>query len=160
MMRIIGMLLICAAAGGSGVLYAASLNEEYRRMVGFVRLIRFICTRIECFNQPLVTVYADFSDPALDACGFTAALRENGFTAALGMSTEALCLDTSVIDLLNEFGEGLGKSFSDNQVKHCSRYADMLSERAAELERSLSGRKKTAVAVSTSLAVMAAVILM
>lgn len=160
MMRIIGMLLICTAAGGCGWLYAASLNEEYQRMLGFVRLIRFIGTRIECFNQPLGTVYADFSEPSLDACGFTEALREDGFTSALCRLKEKLCFDDAVIDMLSEFGGGLGKSFSDDQVRHCARYADMLSERTAELEKTLPGKKKTAVAVSASFAVMAAVILL
>ena len=83
MMRVLGIILICAAAGGSGMLYAASLNREYEKILGFIRLIRFIGTRIECFSQPLMTVYADFSDPALDSCGFTDALREDGFTPAL-----------------------------------------------------------------------------
>ena len=160
MMRIIGIIMICAAAGGSGVLYAAALNEEYRKMLGFVRLIRFIGTRIECFSQPLMTVYADFSDPALDVCGFTAVLKEDGFTPALCRLRNELCLDEAVFVMLTEFGDGLGKSFSDDQVKHCARYADMLSERTAELEKSLPGRKKTALAVSVSLAVMAAVILL
>lgn len=160
MMRIIGIILICAAAAGSGLLYAAALNEEYGKMLGFVRLIRFIGTRIECFSQPLMTVYADFSDPVLDACGFTAALREDGFTPALCRLRDTLCLDDAVFGLLSEFGDGLGKSFSDDQVKHCARYADMLSEKASELERSLPGRKKTALAVSASLAVMAAIILL
>lgn len=73
MMRVLGIILICTAAGGSGMLYAASLNREYEKLIGFIRLIRFIGTRIECFSQPLMTVYADFSDPALDSCGFTGA---------------------------------------------------------------------------------------
>lgn len=160
MMRVLGIILICAAAGGSGMLYAASLNREYEKLLGFIRLIRFIGTRIECFSQPLMTVYADFSDPALDSCGFTGALREDGFTTALCRCRDELCLDDAVFGILSEFGDGLGKSFSDDQVKHCARYADMLSKRASELEKTLPGRKKTAVAVSASLAVMAAVILL
>ena len=47
MMRVLGIILICTAAGGSGMLYAASLNREYEKLLGFIRLIRFIGTRIE-----------------------------------------------------------------------------------------------------------------
>ena len=101
------------------MLYAASLNREYEKLIGFIRLIRFIGTRIECFSQPLMTVYADFSDPALDSCGFTGALREDGFTTALCRCRDELCLDDAVFGICDDACAGhLGADAPGGAKRH------------------------------------------
>lgn len=60
MIKIVGILLISVAAIGFGMLYSYSLRLEYKRLLGFQKLISLIRTRIECFNQPLSEIYIGF----------------------------------------------------------------------------------------------------
>ncbi len=157
--KILGILLIFTAAVGFGASYSSSLRREYERMLGFLRLARLIRTRIECFNQPLSEIYNDFSDDALDACGFTEELKRSGFVTALCKYKEALGIRGETLTMLYSFGSELGKSFSSDQVKHCDRYIEVISEKAAELEKELPQKTKTARVLSAAAAVMAAIVL-
>ena len=57
MIRMIGILLVIGGPVGAGLLYAAALKAEIRRFEGFLKLARLIRSRIECFRQPLASIY-------------------------------------------------------------------------------------------------------
>ncbi len=159
MMQLLGILLIVTAAYGIGTAISRSLRLEYRRLVGFEKLLRLIRARIECFNQPLSSIYADFSEEALDECGFSEELKRSGFTEALCRCRDRLGLRRELLALLAEFGASLGKSFSEEQLRHCDRYIALLGEKAAVLEKELPVRQKTVRTLTAAAAVMASILL-
>ncbi len=154
-----GILLISAVAVGFGMIYSYSLRLEYKRLLGFLKLIRLIRARIECFNQPLSEIYADFSEESLDECGFSGELRKSGYSTALCKHKDRLAIRGELLTVLADFGSGLGKSFSEEQIRHCDRYISMIEEKAAGLEKELPVRSKTAHALSAAAAIMIAIIL-
>ena len=159
MVKTLGIIMIFIAATGFGASYSRALREEYERMLGFCRLARLIRTRIECFNQPLSEIYLDFSDGALDSCGFSEELKKSGFVVALCKCKASLGIRGETLTMLYSFGSELGKSFADEQVKHCDRAVARMSEKAAELEKELPQKAKTAMVLSAAAAVMAAIVL-
>lgn len=159
MIKIVGILLISVAAIGFGMLYSYSLRLEYKRLLGFQKLISLIRTRIECFNQPLSEIYTDFSEESLDECGFTAELKRSGYVPALCKYKDHLTIRSEILAVLADFGSGLGKSFSEEQIRHCDRYISVIEEKVSELEKELPIKSKTARALSAAAAIMIAIIL-
>ena len=159
MLKYLGILLIAAVTAGYGGLCAYSLKKEALVLNGFLLLARRIRTRIECFRQPLSEIYRDFSHPALDGAGFTEELRESGFTAALCKTKNSLGLREELFALVGEFGNELGKSYSEEQVRHCERYILRMEEALVGLEEELPRRRKTVRALSAAAAVMAVILL-
>ena len=158
MIRFCGMALTALSTLLFGALYCTHLQSECRQLEGFLRLARLIRTRIECFHQPLSRIYADFSDPTLDAIGFPDALRQNGLFAALIQSKDRLGLSEESFSLLGEFAAGLGKSPVDDQVRHCSIRA--LEERCETLRRELPAKLRLARTLSAAAAAMTVILLL
>lgn len=159
MIKIIGIALLLLAAGGFGVIYSRSVDTEYRRFLGFIKLAKLIRTRIECFNQPLNEIYINFSDEALDSCGFTEELKKSGFMTALCKYKSSLGINGELLSVLSDFGNELGKSFSDEQIRHCERYITLFEEKASEMEKLLPSKMKVAKVLSFSAAIMVAILL-
>ncbi len=160
MIKLIGIAVLLLTAVGFGFTYSHLLDAEYRRVLGFIKLAKLIRVRIECFSQPLSEIYGDFSDEALDSCGFTEDLQKSGFITALCKHKALLGIRGELLSCLSDFGGELGKSFSDEQVRHCERYIALLEEKASEIERELPTRTKMARVLSFSVAVMMAILLM
>ena len=159
MIRLLGAVLTITASLGVGVLYSLLLKKEYRVALGFVSLFRLIRARIECFEEPLHEIYGDFDDDALTSCGFTDALRESGFVPALARCRASLGLSEAMFSLLSEAGNGLGKSSTPEQIRHCDRYIALLEDEAAKMQSELPKRRKAAGALSSALGIMTAIAL-
>ena len=158
-MKLIGIaiIFICSAAAGFG--YTAMLKQRQKYLDGLIKLVRFIRVQIECFSSPLDIIYADFTDEVLDKCGFTEILKNSGLSTALEQKKETLALTDDTFELLSNFSSELGKSFSDEQVKHCDRYISVLEETASEYAKELPKKCKTVKTLSLSVGAMAALLL-
>ncbi len=159
MIRIVGILLIAGGMVGTGILYAVALRGELRRLEGFLRLMRRIRSRIACFREPLPTVYADFEDEALSACGFLTVLRRKDFTTALNQTKETLGLRASVFSLLFEFGSQLGKSHAEDQLRLCDHYIGQMEETITALRDKNHESIRLSRALSLALAAMVIILL-
>lgn len=154
----IGLTAVSALAFGS--LYVGQLQSESHRIEGFLRLIRFIRGRIECFHQPLSRIYSDFSNEALNACGFLPVLRRNGFSVALAQTQDRLGLSQDMVAILGHFSSELGKSPVSEQIRHCDRTLRELEEEYARHLNTLPTRIKLARTLSAAAAAMAVILLL
>lgn len=154
MLKIAGIFIIFAVSAGMGVIYSNALKEEYGRTVGFIKLIRFIKIRIECFNQPLSEIYSDFSEKALEECGFISEMRRSGYLSALYKMKNTLSLRDDIFILLTEFGSELGKSMTEEQIRLCERYIYLADEKAKEIEKEVPTKTKLVRALSVAAAAM------
>ncbi len=154
MLKMLGIVIILAASAGAGIIYSNALREEFRKTAGFVKLIRFIKVRIECFNQPLTEIYRDFSEKSLEDCGFISEMRSSGYISALYKLKNILALKDDVFVLLSDFGSELGKSMSEDQIRLCERYIHMIDEKVKETEKEMPTKIKLAGALSAAAAAM------
>ena len=104
--------------------YEASRMElrRVRQTEGFLLLIRHIKAQISCFCAPLADIFEEFENSSLESIGFTAALREGGFSYAVEKCREKIYLDPEEINMLSSFGEELGKSYREEQLECCDYY--------------------------------------
>ncbi len=160
MIRLFGLALIAVATFGFGALYADLLQKEIRRWEGFLSLGETVRSRICSFRQPLSEIYRDFSDEALDACGFTARLRESGFPAALCACREALGLRPPLVALLSDFGERLGKSYTEDQLRLCDRFLTEGGQWLTRLKADQPGKARLARTVSAAIAALSFILLL
>ena len=160
MIRLAGILLVIGGTVGAGLLYAAALRAEVRRFEGFLKLARLIRSRIECFRQPLASIYRDYEDEALEDCGFSPILRQGDFLLALAKTKDTLGLRPALIDLLSEFGSELGKSHAEDQLRHCDRCIEQMTEALAALRTESADRIRLSHALSLALAAMVTILLL
>ena len=154
-----GIVLVAAGIGGAGFLYATSLREELRRAEAFLRLAHRIRARIACFRQPLSAIYEEFSDEVLDNTPFGEALRTGGFAEALAKCGDGLGLPPSFMALLYDFGQELGRSSAEEQIRHCDRCIGNMEEAVEALRREYPVRSRLSRTLSLCLAAMAALLL-
>lgn len=159
MIKILGIALISGCCAGVGILYNRALRQEQNYLEGLLRLARFIRSRIDCFSSPLDSIYADFSDEALNTCGFTEILRNDGLTAAIEAKKDTLSLSEETYDLIIRFSAELGKSFSDEQVRHCDHYIALIDEKANSAASELPKKCKTVKTLCIAAGAMAALLL-
>ena len=160
MIRLFGILLIAGGMTGAGFLYGLSIKTEIRRWEAFLRLARLIRSRIDCFRQPLSAIYADFSDEELEACSFTEELRKGSFSLALAKTKDNLGLRSSLLDLLSEFGQELGKSHAEDQIRHCDHCIRQMEEALASLRAECPEKLRLTHALSLCFAAMAVLLLL
>lgn len=160
MIRLLGIGLIAVILAGTGFCYGKATREEIRRWEGFLKLVRLIRSRISCFRQPLAVIYADFSDEALDACGFTEELKKGSFSQALAKTKDTLGLRTELIAILSDFGGELGKSHADDQIQHCNRCLHQMEEALAMLETERPEKTRLVRTLSFAVAAMATLLLL
>jgi hypothetical protein len=156
----IGILFVTLGILGGGLSYAVSVKEEVHRAEGFLRLARLIRSRIACFRQPLVSIYADFSDEALDKCGFTEELRRGEFLLAVAKKKDVLGLRPAFMTLLTDFGQTLGKSGAEDQLRHCDRCIAEMEAMLSAMKSTCPERLRLARALSLCFAAMAALLLL
>ncbi len=104
-----GLVVVFLVLMYGGFSVGFECRDICRRIEGFCRLVGFIRSRIECYDQPLHEIYEEFEDEALEACGFLEKLRRDGFCSALEQ-TKDVCVDEELTHCLSEFSLQLGKS--------------------------------------------------
>ena len=96
------------------------LGEEKRRVAeyeGLVLLLRHIHTSVSAYGLPKEQIFAAFSHPALERCGFLAVLKEKGLPHALEKG--GLCVAQTALHPLYIFAEGMGMRLSKEELSAC-----------------------------------------
>ena len=139
-----GGLLLCAAAGGWYALMGAE-RERLRQGEAFLRLICRIRCEIGDFCRPLPDIYAVYTDPVLERCGFLALLRERGeLSSALEAATSlpAFRLKGEELSVLREMAEQLGRGYATEQTRLCDNAVGRLERVLGELRSRLPGKSR------------------
>ncbi len=137
MLQLIGAIGVMALSAYLAFSFSKMEGKRVRQIEGFLLLIRHIRAEIACFRTPVADIYAGFSHAALAECGFLESLRERGFSAALAAGQGELYLEEEEMATLSAFGEGVGRSYSGEQIALCD-YT------IGELEKALSRRREEA----------------
>ncbi len=112
-----GLLLITVALVASAVM----IIKERRRLSqlrAFSELIEFIYKQIEAFNLPIAEILSIADPELLRECGFSDKVSD--FKGLL--SHEGLFIDAKTKSLVFNFVTGLGRSYRDEQLRHCEYY--------------------------------------
>lgn len=137
MLQLIGAAGLISLALYLAVALSKMEMRRVRQMEGLLLLVRHIRGEIACFRTPVADIYASFQNEALAECGFLAALRERGFYSALMAGRETLYLGGEELAILTAFAEGVGRSYSAEQIALCD-YT------LRELEKALARRREEA----------------
>ena len=104
--------------------YEASAMERrrVRQTEGFLLLLRHIKSQISCFCTPVRDIFFSFENDSLERTGFLSEAKKGDFVSALNSCRDKIYLDGEEINLLLAFGEELGKSYRDEEIKNCDYY--------------------------------------
>lgn len=149
-----GVVLLAAAAGLAGKLLSDATEADMRREDALAALLSDIGTSSALGGLPLSAVYERFSSDALDACGFTRRLRKDGLAAALKNGKTPILHDSETLEILCRFADEIGSCPNRRCVGECCEKYRTLFCLAVEKNR---GKKKTRVALSRKMGLLAAV---
>ncbi len=147
MIKTAGLVLLCSSilfAGWSRMrgLYANAENGKKA-----VLLLRYIRAQLAGFNMPYDEIFRRCRLEFDRGC-FDGRLREHGLKDALREAGKSIFPDRELFEILSEFADGLGRSGSEEQLRHCDFYLARLEERISLMEKALSGQVKTCASVS------------
>lgn len=159
MLKLIGAAVIAIACAFAVTELARQNKKRTSECEGFLELLRLIRTRIADFSEPLASIYTDFSNPALDSVGFTAALAHGDFAAALEACRERLSLDCESFEMLCSFARELGMSYRSEQLSSCDRYIAELEARRAYSRTESTRKTKLACSLTVTFGLMLIILL-
>ena len=120
--KIIGCLLVL---GAGGLAAFSTVRYERRRISvldGWIDLIFYIRTQIDCYLTPLNEILAGADEELLYACMGDGHCRELGVL----LQNCRLYLNPEAHRLLTAFARELGSSYREEQVKRCDYYISSL----------------------------------
>lgn len=154
-LKLFGCLLILLAGGTAAHL---SVQAELRRLEildGWIALLLYIRSRIDCFLTPQGEIFASLEYEQLVRCGGSRACTSFGalFHAAKGQLT-AEC-QRLIGDLLKEIGSG----YREEQVRACDYCIGALREQRVKQAQELPARVRVRIALSLSASLGAVILL-
>lgn len=144
LLRALGMLVLFGVSLCLCRTVSRVERGRVRQAEGFLLLLRHIRTQIACFRTPVGEIYAGFENRALASCGFLAALRRDGFAAALRECRPGLYLGSEELALLAAFGDEVGKSYCEEQLALCDYTVGELESLFTKRRDEESGRTRVA----------------
>ena len=128
MLKLFGVMMIVFSCTAAGFSAAAVYRLREEQLEGFRALISYIGAQIDVFLTPLDSIYADFKNTRLEACGFLKLLRESDFKTALEGCHGRIFLGSSEICELEKFFFGLGRHDASEEKRHCAYYEKRFTE--------------------------------
>ncbi len=158
MISTVGIVVLSLSIMGFGFSYNKALKNEKECVEGLIQLTERINTRIKCFRQGISEIFDGFSNPFLDATGFTAALKEKGMSYALESGGDKLTLGRDIVIESKKFADRLGKSYYDEQLTLCEDYLSFLRTRYDEICNGLPTKTKLSLSLSFAFSVLSAIL--
>ena len=156
-----GAALIMIAALFACREYSVYAEKRILQHKGFIALISHAEEMISKFLAKGIELWQDFSDSALEECGFSSHLREGrSLSEAFSACEVGICLPKDVKEELRDFFSGFGKSYKDGQLSSLSEFRKRLENRLKEEELSLEKSLKVtkALIIGGALAVVILII--
>ena len=155
--KLIGVLLVAICCGG--ICFEARRRDAERlaRVDGFLRLLAFIRSEIDCFLTPQSRIFSKCDVRMLYDCGRQGGEPPRDFSGLL--SSVRGGLDPRVREQLMLFSSSLGKSFREEQLRSCDGCIEALRKLHEELEAELPRKRRASLSLGICAAAAAAVIL-
>ena len=136
---------------GIGLIALASLTffKEYKKHIeqsvalceSFHSLLTHVRRKIDCYLTPAKSLLLDFSDDALEKCGFLARAREEGVREAYFALEKELGISSEAKEILHGVFRDFGRDYKDGTVKELDggilSLEKHLAKEAAESEKSV-----------------------
>ena len=147
--KVAGILLILAAGALAGLGLSAFERRRCRQANGFLALVRYIRLQIDYFSQPVPRILASCENSVLADCGVESDKLAD--LTALLRSTR-LYLPEDMCRLLWEFGNRLGGSYREDQLRCCDYLLERFTPYCDRLRAELPKREKMMLLLPVSLA--------
>ena len=139
MYKIIGVSLLSIG----GFLCAGSMNQRVERSLrltaGWIELIRYIKSRVECFGIPLEKILAECDMGLLRKIGYE---KESAPKTFLELVSDDSLPDSEVRTLVLEFEKEFGRYYREEQLMRCSYYIAALEEKKRIQRERLPQKKR------------------
>ena len=137
--KIVGALLL--GLGGASCAYLSCQQASYalRQAEGWLSLVRFVRTQVDCFSLPLPQILQRIDPSCLRACGYRGEEVPRSLSALL--SSCEIC-DREVGRIAERFAGDFGKGYREEQLRSCDLYCELLSERRDALAEQLPAKKR------------------
>lgn len=155
MLKFIGCLLILAAGGGAAVLSVRTERRRLEVLDGWIDLIAYVRSRIDCFLMPQDAILASCDRRLILRCGGTLPCAD---FPALARAAESYLAPESRRQV-GSFAEGIGSGYREEQVRACDYYIDALREIRKRQAEALPSRIRVRVALCLTAALGAAILL-
>lgn len=162
-MRIAGAVLIVCMCYYIGYSLSNAEQKAFLQLSGLIRLLDFMLQRITYSRDSLGSVFADFSDAALEQCGFLPTLNNpmgESYNSLWNKAADKLCVSESIRKELYIFGSQLGKTDFLTQKERAEMCRNILIARKNELEPGLEKRRRSIRALGGLIGAMIAIILL
>lgn len=162
-LKYMGLIVIFCCAVYGGRLVSRTYKCHVQALEEFILLIKFIMNRIEYFRTPLLEIFDMYMENnccgVLGSCGFLRELKKLGWNASLKKYWKKLCINEGEYHTLFRFGNELGVSGSEEQIKNCEYCLARLESEYKKAGASLNREIKLASALSIGIGLMIIIIL-
>ncbi len=153
----IGALLLLGAGIALGGIFGGFERRRCRQAEGFLALLRHIRLQIDCFSLPVSRILSGCDGKILADCGVES-VSLSDFRALL--ESTRLYVPEEVCRLLWEFGERLGNSYREDQLRCCDYVIERLTPVCDRLRAELPKREKMMLLLPPALAAMLILLLL
>lgn len=157
MLKLLGCVLVAAFCCGAAVETRRRDAAKMARIDGFLRLVAFARSEVDCFLTPQGRILERCGSEMLSECGWYSAAPPRDLTSLVRQSRQEL--DGGAYRVLLPFAAAFGRGFREEQLKMCDDCAAELDSIRRELEGDLPRRRRAFLSVVICAAAAAALIL-
>lgn len=159
-MKYIGIILILLASVLFGRLYSESLREKSRELSEFIRFLRFMRERVECYLESAEDVAGSFSSAVLEKCGFLDELKRSGRIDMAYRACEGkLSINSEDKEIIREFFSHSGKGYLEREIMLTDGAISALENSLGKYKENSGKRGKSVGAISLAVGLGLAVLL-
>ena len=159
MLRIAGAVCILIGAVILSAYTAEIPIRRLREQEAYLAFLQFVREQISCFCTPTEQIYLRCDEPRLLENGFLPRLRDGaGYEEALRASFHRLT--PASYRLLLRFGEGIGRSYREEQLRLCDESIRTLSEQTDRVREEAPNKQKVYRTLTLCCALMALLLLL
>lgn len=155
MIKLLGALLILAVGGVAAISTARYEKKRLSVLDGWIDLIVYIRSQIDCFLTPLDEILQNGDRTLLDAC----MSPEGAADLDAILRASSLYLDGEVKRLLEGFVRETGSTFREEQLKRCDYYVTALRTQRERIAAELPARRRLSTALCLCTAIGTAILL-
>lgn len=136
-MKLTGMFLIVASCTAGGFAISGKIGLRMKQIDSFLDFFEYIIKCVTVYRYPIEKIFALYSNPVLDECGFLGKLAKNGringvylnpwkISLEECMEEQKLSLKDGEYKIIEFFGDRLGIGQLDEQSHHMTSCRDKL----------------------------------
>lgn len=153
MVKILGAIIIISCGFSFAYLLNGKARARLAQLEGFIALVRYLRTQIDCFSMPIPSALSRCPKGVLERCGVRCS--EN-FKTVRALLDECDIATEELGELMYGFVSDVGRGYRQEQLALCDRTLERLEEHREALAARLPAKQKLngTLCVCSSLAVV------